>query len=154
MKTLLVALLLLVIGTGTAFAACAWVVGFQAWGTARSGEWIAPGKWTAYDGLFFPTHAACQARITAVTGIPERGSLGDWLDWMGSRGQYAHRSGRQPKPLYFEQDASTAMILDGYDSRSRSGYAVALLPRHPSAGGWGAMSEVAKPRSREEDDDA
>jgi hypothetical protein len=76
------------------------------------------GEWTnANSANVYSTQAACQAKITAITHIPEPGSLGDWLDWMRSSGQYDPRQRTmdlfhmKPGDSYFSRDDSMATVI-------------------------------------------
>ena len=76
------------------------------------------GEWTSANfANVYSTKAACEAKITAITHIPEPGSLGDWLDWMWSSGQYypGQRTmdlfHMKPGDSYFSRDDSMATVI-------------------------------------------
>ena len=139
MKTLLVALLLLVVGTGTAFAECAWVL----WSRFSSGSRDEVlGEWTnANFANVYPTHAACQAKITALTSIPEPGSLGDWLHWARSIGQYNPRQRSMDLfhmklgEVHLSRDDSTATVILHNMSTTWRCLPDTVDPRGPKGGG-------------------
>ncbi len=89
MKTLLIALLLLVVGTGTAFAESAWVLWSRIADTTQDDRWL---DWT-HGGSAFPTYSKCWAKIREYTGVAEEGSLADWYDWVRGTSRYNKRGG-------------------------------------------------------------
>ena len=80
-----VSLLCLVSFAASAAAECAWVLWVRL--DRRGAE--TPDAWT-HRGVY-PTYSKCWAKIHQSTGISEEGSLGDWMDWMRSRGRYDER---------------------------------------------------------------
>ena len=99
----------------SASAEWAWVL--WSWFSSGSHDEVL-GEWTnAGFANVYPTHAACQAKITALTKIPEPGSLSDWFDWMKSKGQY---DPRQPQmdlfhmkqgEVHISRDDSMATVI-------------------------------------------
>lgn len=95
MKTLLVALLLLVIGTGTAYAECAWVLWQQLVAKDYSGQFKKP--YEPLEGRYatmaaYPDQRTCEAALArAIAAKPEGQEvlvcLPDTVDPRGPKGK-------------------------------------------------------------------
>jgi len=92
----------------------AWVL----WSRQSDGFDADPGEWTSGNfANVSTTKAACEDQITKFTGIPEPGSLGDWLAWSRSTGQYDPKQRKLdlfhmgPLDAFVHRDASSTMTI-------------------------------------------
>jgi len=82
MARIAAAVVLLLASVGSAFGECAWVF----W--SQSQHQPNPASECSRHAVY-PNYSACWSRFYEITGIPQKDSLRDWIDWTNHRGRYA-----------------------------------------------------------------